>query len=142
MRKTADDKTHAAACRQIAWPNPRALATVALLLLAGLPWLTAGKHDQPGAALQPASVSAASRQSYVSIEQLRVGDRVLATAAAAVFDTMGRITQMVSQDGTSTYGYDSKSQLTSATHSYQSNETYTFDQNGNRTMTGYQRCIP
>ena len=59
-------------------------------------------------------------------------------AASAVFDAMGRITQMVSQDGTSTYGYDSKSQLTSATHSYQSNETYTFDNNGNRTMSGYQ----
>ena len=68
-----------------------------------------------------------------------VGDpRVAATAAAAVFDAMGRITQMVSQDGTSDYGYDSKSQLTSADHSYQSDETYTFDNNGNRTMSGYQ----
>ena len=64
--------------------------------------------------------------------------RVAATAAAAVFDALGRITQMVSQDGTSTYGYDSKSQLTSADHSYQSDETYTFDNNGNRTMSGYQ----
>ena len=64
--------------------------------------------------------------------------RVAATAAAAVFDAMGRITQMVSQDGTSTYSYDSKSQLTSADHSYQSDEAYTFDNNGNRTMTGYQ----
>jgi YD repeat-containing protein len=64
--------------------------------------------------------------------------RVLATATGAVFAGLGRITQMVSQDGTSTYGYDSKSQLTSATHSYQSSETYTFDHNGNRTMSGYQ----
>jgi hypothetical protein len=31
---------------------------------------------------------------------------------------------MVGQDGTSTYGYDAKSQLTSATHSYHANETY------------------
>jgi hypothetical protein len=63
----------------MAWPNPRALATAACLLLAGLPWLTAQKHDQnPGPASQPASVSAASRQGYVPIEQLRVGDRVLA----------------------------------------------------------------
>jgi RHS repeat-associated protein len=64
--------------------------------------------------------------------------RVAATAAAAVFDALGRITQVVSQDGTSTYGYDSKSQLTSADHSYQSDEAYTFDSNGNRTMSGYQ----
>ena len=57
-------------------------------------------------------------------------------AASAVFAAAGRITQVVGQDGTSTYGDDSKSQLTSATHSYQSNETYTFDNNGNRSMTG------
>ena len=64
--------------------------------------------------------------------------RVSATGASAVFAGLGRITQMVSQDGTSTYGYDATSQLTSATHSYQSNETYTYDNNGNRTMSGYQ----
>jgi RHS repeat-associated protein len=64
--------------------------------------------------------------------------RVSATGASAVFAGLGRITQMVSQDGTSTYGYDATSQLTSATHTYQSNETYTYDANGNRTMSGYQ----
>jgi YD repeat-containing protein len=50
--------------------------------------------------------------------------RVLATATGAVCASLGRITQMVGQDGTSTYGYDAKSQLTSATHSYHANETY------------------
>ncbi len=64
--------------------------------------------------------------------------RVAATAASAVYAAAGRITQMVSQDGTSSYGYDSKSQLTSATHTYQTNESYSYDNNGNRTMTGYQ----
>ncbi|MHB8974460.1 MAG: RHS repeat-associated core domain-containing protein [Pirellulaceae bacterium] len=64
--------------------------------------------------------------------------RVSATAAAAVLEALGRITQTVGQDGTSSCGYDSKSELTSATHSYQSNESYTYDNNGNRTMTGYQ----
>jgi len=64
--------------------------------------------------------------------------RVAATAASAVFAGLGRITQMVGQDGTSNYGYDATSQLTSATHTYQSNETYSYDANGNRTMTGYQ----
>lgn len=69
-----------------------ALATAALLLLAGLPWLTAGKQDPRGAAFQPASVSAASRHGYVPIEQLRVGDRVLAenpehSAGEAASDT-------------------------------------------------------
>ncbi len=64
--------------------------------------------------------------------------RAGATAASAVFSGLGRITQMVSQDGTSTYGYDAKSELTSATHTFQSNESYSYDSNGNRTMTGYQ----
>jgi len=68
-----------------------------------------------------------------------VGDpRVAATGTSAAFAGLGRITQMVGQDGTSDYGYDSKSQLTSATHTHQSNETYSYDNNGNRTMTGYQ----
>jgi YD repeat-containing protein len=71
-------------------------------------------------------------------ETIWLDPRVLATASGAVFGGLGRITQMVSQDGTSTYGYDAKSQLTSTTHSYQSNETYTFDHNGSQAMTGYQ----
>ncbi|MCU0962136.1 MAG: hypothetical protein MUF48_18735, partial [Pirellulaceae bacterium] len=48
--------------------------------------------------------------------------RMLATASGAAFAGLGRITQMVSQDGTSTYGFDAKSQLTSATHSYQAHQ--------------------
>ncbi len=64
--------------------------------------------------------------------------RVAATGASAVFSGLGRITQMVSQDGTSTYGYDAKSELTAATHTFQSNESFSYDNNGNRTMTGYQ----
>jgi hypothetical protein len=50
MRQTADDKTHAATCWELAWPDPR----------------------------------------------------VLSTASGTVFAGLGRITQMVSQDGTST----------------------------------------
>ena len=71
-------------------------------------------------------------------EEAVADPRVAATAASAVFAAPGRITQMVGRDGTSTYGYDSKSQLTSATHSYPSNEADSFNNNGNRTMSGYQ----
>ena len=39
------------------------------------------------------------------------------------------MTQMVSQDGTSDYGYDANSQLTSGTHTYQTNESYSYDSN-------------
>jgi YD repeat-containing protein len=54
------------------------------------------------------------------------------------FDAASRITQFVSSvDGTTDYGYDDTAQLTSADHDYQTDESYTFDSNGNRTMTGY-----
>src|SRR5207302_10796553 len=53
------------------------------------------------------------------------------------FDAMARLTQTTSVDGTDTITYDSASQVTAATHSYQANEAYTYDANGNRTNTGY-----
>ncbi len=53
------------------------------------------------------------------------------------YDAMSRVTQMVNQDGTSDYDYDSTSQLTDADHTYQTDEAYSYDDNGNRTMTGY-----
>ena len=74
----------------------------------------------------------------MDVGQSVVDPRVAATGASAVFWGPGRITQMVSQDDTSTYGYDAKSELTSATHTVQSNESSSYDNNGNRTMTGYQ----
>jgi len=47
-------------------------------------------------------------------------------------DAADRITQMTSPDGTSDLGYDDTSQLTSADHSYQTDEAYVYDANGNR----------
>ena len=63
--------------------------------------------------------------------------RVAAIASAAAGSGLGRITQFVSADGTSDYTYDATSQLTAADHDYQSDESYSYDANGNRTMTGY-----
>lgn len=59
-------------------------------------------------------------------------------ASTARFATLGRVTQFTSQDGTTAYTYDATSELTGADHSYQIDETYTYDANGNRTMTGYE----
>ena len=64
--------------------------------------------------------------------------RVAALASGAVFSGLGRITQVTSADGTTDYTYDATSQLTGADHSYQADETYTYDSNGNRTMDGYE----
>jgi RHS repeat-associated protein len=52
-------------------------------------------------------------------------------------DANGRISSTSNPDGSTSYTYDNGGQLTGATHSYQSNETYSYDANGNRTMTGY-----
>jgi YD repeat-containing protein len=57
---------------------------------------------------------------------------------AWAYDNIGRVTQQTSSDGTDNYTYDPASQLTAATHSYQANESYSYDANGNRTNTGYQ----
>jgi RHS repeat-associated protein len=45
---------------------------------------------------------------------------------------------MTSIDGTSTYSYDDTDQLTGVTQSFQPNEVYSYDLNGNRTIAGYQ----
>jgi RHS repeat-associated protein len=54
------------------------------------------------------------------------------------YDAASRIVQMTSADGTNSYSYDDTDQLTGATYSGQSNETYGYDLNGNRTNAGYQ----
>ncbi|MBE9136916.1 hypothetical protein IQ254_06825 [Nodosilinea sp. LEGE 07088] len=67
-----------------------------------------------------------------------------ATAAAPIadyqlsYDAANRLTSLVSPDGTATYTYDARDQLTGADYTAQSNEAYTYDANGNRTNAGYQ----
>jgi RHS repeat-associated protein len=53
------------------------------------------------------------------------------------YDAVNRITQFTTSDGTSNYSYDNTDQLINADHSYQSDENYTYDDNGNRTNAGY-----
>ncbi len=58
------------------------------------------------------------------------------------FDAHSRLTSksftsLVGQNGSSTYTYDNTDQLTATDHSFQTDEAYAFDENGNRTMTGY-----
>jgi RHS repeat-associated protein len=53
------------------------------------------------------------------------------------FDNLHRVTQFVSQDGTADYDYDKTGQLTDVDYTTQTDETYTYDANGNRTITGY-----
>lgn len=54
------------------------------------------------------------------------------------YDVASRLTQMVSlADGTSTYSYDVLDQVTGAAHTYQTDESYSYDDNGNRMNTGY-----
>lgn len=53
------------------------------------------------------------------------------------YDQADRITQVTSKDGTTSYNYDAVDQLMGADHSFQADESYTYDPNGNRTNTGY-----
>ena len=54
------------------------------------------------------------------------------------FDAASRITSVTSLiDGLTSYSYDDTDQLTAADHSSQTDESYSFDANGNRTNTGY-----
>jgi RHS repeat-associated protein len=54
------------------------------------------------------------------------------------FDSTGRVSQFDSAtDGTVDYTYDDTNQLTGADYDYQTDESYSYDANGNRTTTGY-----
>jgi YD repeat-containing protein len=66
------------------------------------------------------------------------GGTNLFTTYGWTYDARNRVTQFTSQDGTSDYTYDDTDQLTGADDSYQTDESYSYDANGNRTMTGHQ----
>ena len=53
------------------------------------------------------------------------------------FNANRLIDQHTTEDGDSDYDYDNAAQLTEALHSFQSNENYSYDLTGNRTITGY-----
>jgi RHS repeat-associated protein len=53
------------------------------------------------------------------------------------YDAANRLTQTTSNDGTSNYNYDETDQLIGTDHSYQTDESYSYDANGNRTNSGY-----
>ena len=64
------------------------------------------------------------------IDHKRSGSSLF-TAYAYTYDHMDRITGITSQDGTVAYTYDKTSQLTGADYDYQTDETFSWDANGN-----------
>ena len=61
-------------------------------------------------------------------------------AFAWAFDAADLVTSLTTNAGTASYGYDVTNQITSATYTganQPANESYSFDKNGNRSMTGY-----
>lgn len=54
------------------------------------------------------------------------------------YDAANRIIRFTSPDGTSDYNYDDRNQITGSGHSYQDDEAYSYDNNGNRTNVGYE----
>ncbi|GIW91994.1 MAG: hypothetical protein KatS3mg110_0035 [Pirellulaceae bacterium] len=65
------------------------------------------------------------------------GGQPLFTPYSWTYDPLDRIIEMVNSDGTSVFTYDQTDQLTGADHSYQTDEAYQYDANGNRTGGGY-----
>ncbi|GIW93059.1 MAG: hypothetical protein KatS3mg110_1100 [Pirellulaceae bacterium] len=65
------------------------------------------------------------------------GGQPLFTPYSWTYDPLDRIVEMVNSDGTSVFTYDQTDQLTGADHSYQTDEAYQYDANGNRTGGGY-----
>jgi RHS repeat-associated protein len=57
---------------------------------------------------------------------------------AWTYDFANRVTGFTSPDGSTTYSYDKRDQLTGADYSSQSDESYSYDDNGGRTNSGYQ----
>jgi len=57
------------------------------------------------------------------------------------YDAASRITRITDIDGTTNYGYDDTNQLVGADSSYRSDESYSYDANGNRTNAGYQTGV-
>lgn len=53
------------------------------------------------------------------------------------YDNQGRVSSFTSPAGTRNYAYDSFNQVTTATGGTQSAEAYAYDQNGNRTGSGF-----
>jgi RHS repeat-associated protein len=69
-------------------------------------------------------------------------DHMKGTTTLAAYDwqldAAGRITsQSSTADGTSTFGYDNNWQITSADHASQTDESFSWDENGNPTMSGW-----
>ena len=52
------------------------------------------------------------------------------------FDIASRITEWVLPDGVSTFNYDATDQLTTADHTFQDDENFDYDLNGNRIGNG------
>ena len=54
-----------------------------------------------------------------------------------IYDNAHRVTRFTSPDGISNYTYDDRGQLLAGDHDYQSDESYSYDDHGNITNTGY-----
>jgi RHS repeat-associated protein len=80
--------------------------------------------------------------SYDTLDRLtdlahKKGGSNLFTPYSWTFDYLSRVTGVTSQDGTASYTYDITSQLTATDFSYQTDESLSYEANGNRTMSGY-----
>ena len=60
---------------------------------------------------------------------------------AQTWDALGRLTGVTSTDGTAAFGYDALGQVITSDYSYQTDENFGFDANGNRIGSGYATTV-
>ena len=94
------------------------------------------------ASLDTSELVVTSNYGYDNIGRLTSLDHVQSSTTLAgydlAYDAASRITSIDSYaDGLSEFDYDNTSQLIGADHTGQTDEAYSFDENGNRTMSGY-----
>jgi YD repeat-containing protein len=84
-----------------------------------------------------------TRTAYDALDRLttlthQTGGGTSLASYTYAFDAIGRLTRETNAEGTVTFSYDNSHQLVGADRPVgQSDESYSYDTNGNRTMTGY-----
>ena len=85
---------------------------------------------------RPASIHIDNLERLTGLAYKKGGTNLF-TAYSWTFNALNRVTGVTTQDGTSAYTYDVTSQLTATDFSFQTDESLSYDANGNRTMSGY-----
>ena len=98
---------------------------------------TGATYKQNGDVVSESSWAYDAANRTTSIQHKKANDDIFAEYGLT-WDAANRITEFETVDGAAEYTYDATGQLTGAEYDYITDESYSYDDNGNRTMTGYE----